>query len=239
MKRNVITPFIRLASLPMHGLSYHVDGDPPAIPDAVKAQIGAYTPEQFSAAFPKVFETVGTTAVDKYKAALPKPPDKYEVKLPEGSVLPAAVLERMTPAARELGIVSNENAQRLVALIDGEAKQVATRIAADYSPGGTVFETQRRQYEAAALSAPDLGNGSPQVLQAKVARVTAFTQKYFPEDVRKLINDTGVGNHPNFFRTMLKLADQMKEDGYVAGSTSKPAKSHAERIYGEQKEKTA
>lgn len=226
------TPFVRLASLAMHRMSLHLDGDAPALADDVKATIGGMTPEQFKATWPAVYDKIGGSAVDGFKAALPKAPDKYDVKLPAGSMLPAEVLEKVTPAARELGLISNEQVQRLIDLMDGEAKGLAQRIAADYSPGGGVYETQRKQHEAAVLAAPDLGNGSPEVLQAKVARVTSFTNKYFPDDVRKLINDTGVGSHPNFFRAMIKLADLMKEDGYVGGTVAKTVKSAAERIYG-------
>lgn len=226
-------PFVRLATLAMHKLSLHVEGgDVPVIADDVKTIIGNLTPEQFQKTWPAVFTKIGDGAVTAFKGTLPKPPEKYELKLPEGSLLPATVLERIPTAAREMGITSNEHAQRLIDLMDGESKELAQRIAADYSPGGGVFERQRTQFTEAALKAPDLGNGSPEVLQAKVARVTALATKYFPDDIRKLINDTSVGNHPGFFRAMLKIADLMREDNFVAGAVGVPRKSSAERIYG-------
>ena len=225
------TPFVRLASLTMHRLSFHDDAD---IAADVKTKIGGFTPEQFKAHWPEAFDKIGATAVDQFKTTLPKAPDKYEVKLPDGAVLTSEVLERVTPTMRAVGITSNEGAQKLVDAINSEAKLLRDRIAADFSPGGTVFESQRNQYNAAALAAPDLGNGSAEILQAKVARTTNFTNKYFPDDVRKLINDTGIGSHPGFFRAVLKLADLMKEDGYMGGPSTKPPKTHAERIYGKE-----
>lgn len=186
-----------------------------------------------AAAPPAIPDDVRTKVIEEYKATLPKAPDKYDVKLPDGSTLPATVLETVSTTARALGL-SNENAQRLADLVNSEATAVAKRLQQDYSPGGKVFESQRQTWQDAALKASDIGNGSPEVLQAHVARVTTLVQKYFPDDVRTLINDTGIGSHPGFFRGMAKLAEALKEDGWVKGPAfSGTRKSLAQRLYPE------
>lgn len=212
-----VNPFLRLSSLTMHRISAYIEGagDPPPVSDEVKKQIA-------------------DEAVAAFKASLPKAPDKYEVKLPEGSLLASTVLDRVSPLAKELGLTSNEHVQKMVDLLNGEAKALADKIAADHSPGGTVFERTRREHQNAALQAPDLGNGSTETLQAKVARVTAFTAKHFPDDVRKLLDDSGIGNDPRFLRAMIKLADLSREDGLTGGKVGGSKKSFAERIYGKE-----
>lgn len=198
--------------------------DPPVISDEVKAHISGLTADQVKEAFPKLYDSLGASLK-------PKVPEKFAVKLPEKATLSAEVLDRTTTAARELGLTSDEQAQRLVDFTNGEAQAVAERIAKDYSPGGSIFESQRQKYTEEALKASDIGEGKPEVLQARVALATTFTNKYFPEAVRKAINDTGIGNHPDFLRAILKIGEALKEDGFVTGAASRPKKTTAQRIY--------
>lgn len=207
-------------------------GTPPATPPA-DPPAPNYA-ELAKALDPKLVEHLTTSAVESFKGTLPKVPEKFDgLKLPEKAILPDAVLERTASIARELGLTSNEHAQKLVDFTHGEAAKLIEQIAADHRPGGAAYEAQAAAYQREALAAPDLGNGKPEVLQAHVARVTAFTQKYFPEPVRKLLTEHGIGNHPDFFRAVLKLANAAKEDGFEGGDSSKGGgkKSLAERIY--------
>jgi hypothetical protein len=185
---------------------------------------------------PKVVEYIGTQAIDKFKGTLPKVPEKYEgLKVPEKSMLPATVLERTTAMARELGLTDATHAQRLVDFTNTETQQVIDAVLASHRPGGAAYKAQLKEWENAALTAPDLGGGKSEVLQAKVARVTAFTNKHFPEGLRTLLTEYGLGSHPEFFRAMLKIADLSKEDSLEGGDSGKSGnKSHADRIYGKE-----
>lgn len=202
-------------------------GSTTVIPAEVKEQVGKLTVDQFKTEWPSVYEAIG-------KASVPKPPETYEgLKVPEKSVLPETVLTRTTALGRELGLTDAKHAQRLIDFTNTEAQQVLDAMLASYKPGGAKYQEQLKQWEDAALKAPDLGAGNSGTLQAKVARATAFTNKHFPEGLRTLLTESGIGSHPEFFRAMLKLADLSKEDIPESGDSGKgEKKSHAERIYG-------
>lgn len=209
-------------------------GGAPEVP-----KVGDQTLEDFAKTYPKVMEHIGTQAVTKFKDTLPKVPEKYDVKLPDKSILPPTTLERATAIARKFGLHSNEMAQELIGFTNGEVQQVVDKIIADHKPGGAAFEAQATKHKAAALADKDLGSGKPEVLQAKVARATAFTKKHFGEDVVSMINEHGIGNHPEFLKAIVKLADLAKEDGVETGDgAGKDKLSVAERIYGKDKPQT-
>lgn len=175
---------------------------------------------------------ISDAAVTAFKATLPKVPDKYEVKLPDKTMLGEKVLERTSAIAREMGLTSNEHAQRLVDFADEQLGSFAERTAAEH-------KEQVTKWEGEALKAADLGGGSAAKLQALVARATAFTNKHFPEGIRTLLNEHGLGSHPDFLRAITKLADLSKEDDVATGDSKGAAKgkSHADRIYPKQGQK--
>lgn len=181
-------------------------------------------------------EKIASEAVEKFKTGLPKVPEKYDLKLPDKSTLPAEILERTAATARKLGLTSNETAQQLVDFANGEVDTLIKQTVADYSPGGVRYKEQVTSWESEALKAPDLGGGKPEVLQAKVARVNAVVKHFFPEAARKLLDDFGIGSNPEVLRGLLKIADLAKEDGIIVGDSaqSKEKKSLADRVYGKQ-----
>lgn len=183
----------------------------------------------------KVVEHIGTQAVEKFKATLPKAPDKYEVKLPEKATLTADVLEPVSTLARKMNL-SNENAQELLAFSDGVAKSLRDKITADFSPGGAEFQKMKTQWEAESLAHPELGGGRPEVFSANIARINKLVEKVFPPETKKLLDDFGLGSNPAFLRGMAKIGLLMKEDDFIQGDSSKGTgkKSLAERIYPNQ-----
>lgn len=205
-------------------------GLPPVITDDIKKALGELTADQWKTGLPKAYEVVGNSLK-------PVIPEKYEVKLPDKAVLSSDVTDRASAVARELGLVSNAHAQRIIDFANGEAATLAAQLQADYSPGGKVFEELRQRNMAEALKAPDLGNGSPEALQAKVALTTTFMKKYFPDKVREMLDKTGIGNDPDFFRAIFKMGAGLKEDGFVAGPSkgTEPPKSRAEKLYPNMK----
>lgn len=174
---------------------------------------------------PKVIDHIKNTAVEEFKGKLPKPPEKYTVKLPDTSMLPKEVLERTTAKARELGLTTDAHAQAIIDLLDSEVQSFVKSTTAEHS-------NVVRNWEEQALKAPDLGNGRPEVLQAHVARVKRVLNKYFPESARKLLDEHGIGSNPDFIRGLSKIADAAKEDAIEVGNNAGGRKgSAATRIY--------
>lgn len=181
----------------------------------------------------KVVEAIENRGIERFKGTLPKVPDKFELKLPDKAVISDKALERTAAIARELGLTSNEHAAKVLGFANESAQSVLDQLVADHKPGGAAHKAMLEKYADEALKAPDLGDGKPEVLQAKVARATKFVQKYFPKSVQDLLTENGMGSHPDFFRAVLKMADAAKEDGAEGGDpANKGKKSAADTIYG-------
>lgn len=179
----------------------------------------------------KVIAHIESQGVEKFKGTLPKVPEKYNVKLPNNSILPETVLERTSAKAREMGLTSDAHAQGLLEFLQAEADGLLAQTAEQ-------FKTQVKEWEKAALDAPDLGNGKPENLSAHVSRVKRLTEKFFPPAARKLLDEHGLGSHPDFIRGLSKIADLAKEDLIEVGDSRVNRKgSAADRLYGGKEKK--
>jgi hypothetical protein len=169
---------------------------------------------------------IETAAIEAFKAKLPKVPEKYTIQLPKDSHLDEKALERTAAIARQLGLTEDAKAQEIANFAAAEVADMIRRTAESQT-------TRARAWEEEALKASDIGAGSPEKLQAHLARTKKLLEKFFPEGARKLIDDFGLGNNPDFLRGLTKLGVLMKEDDFIVGDSSgKRTGSAASRIYG-------
>jgi len=131
-------------------------------------------------------------------------PEKYELKLPEGSLLDASTIEKISAEAREKGL-SNEDAQ---ALLDRENMAVAA-----------YHETQMKQVEdirngwsKAAEADPEVGG---QGFKENVELARRAIERFGSEEFRKALDETGFGNHPEVIRTFVRIGKSMADDKLV------------------------
>lgn len=213
-------------------------------PEAAKPAEAAKAPEA------KAPETQGKPAAEapkveesKEKAAAeaPKPetetkptteekpvvPEKYDLKLPADSVLNAEHLEKLSAYAKEKGL-SNEQAQ---SLLERESKAVS-----DYAASQTEVLVKARDtwLEQASKDKEIGGDGFKQnsELAARVVR------RFGTDDLRKELNKTGLGNHPELVRLLTRIGKSMAEDQLILPE-GRPSgkKSTAEFFYGESANK--
>jgi hypothetical protein len=189
-------------------------------------------PIDFGSVPQDVRDAISTKAVEAFKATLPKPPEKYNIQLPKDSHLHETSLERTAAIARKLGLPKDELAQELLGLAQTEVAEFVNRTAEQH-------KQQAQKWYDDALKDAQLGNGKPEQLQAHLARTKMFLEKHFPEGARKLIDEFGLGNHPDFLRGIAKLALAAKEDGWEGGDSSgKDGRSRAERLYPKMRKTT-
>lgn len=166
--------------------------------------------------------TTLTTAAPDAPASAPttttaKPPEKYDLKLPDGTPLDSSEIEKTADYARERGL-SNDAAQELLrrdheavmGYIDRAKEQVAqwaSQAQADKEIGGDAFA----------------GN---------VETAKRFFDRFGSPALKKALNDTGLGNHPELIRLGLKAGKAMADDSFVKGGGSpETKKSPAEVAY--------
>jgi hypothetical protein len=161
----------------------------------------------------------GEKPADK-PADAPKPvvPEKYEFKVPDGMQIDSAVTEALTPAFKELGL-TQEQVNKLVepynkAMLAAEAKRDS-----DFQDW---MKTNAQNYEKSIRK--EWGNefdANLKVAQRGLARV-------FGPEGKKLLDETGLGSHPEFLKAFHTVGKMIQEDQPPAGgqpSGRKPLES--------------
>jgi hypothetical protein len=150
----------------------------------------------------------GDKAADKAPSGAP---DKYEFKAPEGHTYDPQILSAFSETAKSLNL-TQEAAQQF---LDSMAPAVAQRQQAQ-------IEAIRTEWVSKANSDAEIGGDQmPQRLSVARKALDAFGT---PE-LRELLNESGLGNHPEIIRAFYRAGKAISEDTYVGGSagSGKPA----------------
>lgn len=139
-------------------------------------------------------------------------PEKYSLKLPEGSLLQASHLEGLEAFAKERGL-SQEQAQ---ALAERESATV-----------GAFLDSEQKAFQERAAKWVDEVKADPEVGGAKFAESIEHTKRmlkqYAPPEFMKLLDDTGYGNHPALVKTLARVAKAMSDDKLVQTGVNAPS----------------
>jgi len=150
-------------------------------------------------------------------------PEEYaEFTLPEGVTLDAKLLEAFTPVAKELGL-TQEAAQKLVDLQAGTIQAEATA-------RQEAFEATLNEWRTANKADPEFGGAKWE--QTKEAAGKLIHRLGTPE-LKTLLNETGLGDHPEMIRIFHRVAQAISEDTAVnADAAGGEELTPAQRIYG-------
>lgn len=152
----------------------------------------------------------------------PKVPEKYDLKLPDGSLLEASHIERISSFAKEKGL-SNEMAQSLLEREHGAVSSYA--------------EAQKQNYNKTVDSWAKLVEADSEIggegYKKNVELASRVIKRFGSESLVKALNETGYGNHPELVRAFTRIGKAMTEDQLVMPGTQPPAKpSMEDRFYG-------
>lgn len=146
------------------------------------------------------------------QAAAPQgAPEAYEFQLPEGYELNAEVGEEFSAYAKELNL-SQDKAQVAVnmgvKLIESfQAKQLEA------------FQKQQQLWRDEVVNDKEIGG---QQLNENLSYAAKVLDTYAP-DLRQVLNDTGLGNHPAFVKAFVKIGKAISEDRLVGGAQQQGA----------------
>jgi hypothetical protein len=152
-------------------------------------------------------KAVGDKAPDAPQGA----PDKYEFKPVEGRTLDSETMSTFAEVAKELGL-TQDSAQKI---LDRMAPQMAQRQQAQ-------IESIRTEWVEASKT--DAEFGGDKIAENLAVAKKALDQFGTPE-LRALLNESGLGNHPEIIRLMYRAGKSISEDTYVgrsAGTGGKP-----------------
>lgn len=163
-------------------------------------------------------------------------PETYELELPDGMVLDEAAFALAEPVFRELNL-SNEQASKLAGLYPQLAQ--AGQTAASQAIIGEVV-AQRKAWATETQNDPTYGGANFEASKVNAARfIDQFGTSETDKDgksvnvLRRVMDETGLGNHPALFAAFAKAGAELAED--VPNDPTPPAnapKTLGEKYYG-------
>lgn len=152
-----------------------------------------------------------------------KVPEKYDLKLPEGSLLEEGAIERISAFAKQKGL-TNDQAQSLL-----EEQNSAV---SGYQ--GRIMEAHNKQVDAWAKEVeadPEVGGEN---YKKNVELASRVVKRFGDEELVKQLNKTGYGNYPGLVKLMTRIGKAMSEDQLVTGTppTKKAPVAVEDKFYG-------
>lgn len=175
-----------------------------------------FTPEQ-QAHIDGLLSTAQTTAVDKFKteaetARKAAVPEKYELKPSDGTALDPTDVDAIAAFARE-NEMSIERATSLLKHSEGIVAGLVDRQA-------KALTAQSEKWLQDAQADPEIGGDK---WNATLASAKRAMDKLAPGDdhpFRKMLNETGYGNHPEWIKAIRIFGQFLAEDRLGPGPSS-------------------
>lgn len=133
-------------------------------------------------------------------------PEKYELKMPEGSPLDKDAIARVEAYAKA-NKFSNEEAQKLL-----EVENTAVKAFADKAHAQS--EADKATWLESTKNDQEIGG---QNLSQNVEWSRRVVDKFGSPLLKQIFNDTGTGNHPELIRMLSRIGKAMGDDQLVVG----------------------
>ena len=152
----------------------------------------------------------------------PGAPEQYEFQAPEGQAFDNAVLDAYSDVARELNL-SQDDAQKL---LDKVAPVMQARQQEQIAQ-------VRDEWAQSARTDKEFGG---EKLDASLATAKKALDAFASPELKTLLNEAGLGNHPEIIRFMYRAGKSISEDRVVTGQQAPGSdKSLADKLYSNQK----
>lgn len=151
------------------------------------------------------------------RGVLGAPEGEYEFKAPEGSELDPGVMKEFGSLAKELNL-SQDAAQKIVErMAPSMSKSMTARINA-----------LRVQWEEASRNDPEFGG---QNFEANLKGINRAYGEFTTPELRTLLQDSGLNNHPEMLRLFNKIAKATGESRYIRGDAVREREDAARKFY--------
>lgn len=153
----------------------------------------------------------------------PVVPDKYDLKLPDGSLLHASHVEKIATDAKALGL-SQEQAQGML--------NRESQLRASYVEAAQEELNQKSEAWVEEIRADKELGGAEFERTAEMSK--RFIDRFADAETKQTLNDTKLGNHPGLVRMIARAAKLMSEDTMVipGAQVGVQKKSAADILYG-------
>jgi hypothetical protein len=157
-------------------------------------------------------------------------PDQYQLIAPEGLALDPVAIELATPVFRDLGL-SNEQANKLMpvagqfaqGLLDRHQRQLLGQV-----------QAERKTWLDSARNDPEIGGQHWSTTIGTAAKALDALGFGKGSAFRTLLDESGLGNHPEMIRAFQRVGKAIGEDGFERSSGIHHSKrDRAETLYPE------
>lgn len=151
------------------------------------------------------------------------PPEKYEIKLPEGETIDPKVMGEFEAVAKELGL-SNANAQKLAEFGPKIASLVANKTTETINAAKVDWHKQ-------SMNDKEFGGDK---YRENLAVAKKALDSFASPGLVSLLKETGLQMHPEVIRLLYKAGKTISEDSMVNGGNNDKTedKSPADILYG-------
>lgn len=183
---------------------------------------------QSQAATPDASATPATEAAAKAAAEAAAKPVEYTFKLPEGVEFKGELFDELKTTAKELGL-TQEQAQRVADLGAKQAQGFAAQLLEQQ-------KTLTTEWAQQTTTDKEIGGDK---LPENLAVAKKVLDTFGSPELKTLLNQSGLGNHPDIVRFMVKAGRAISEDGKLitgsAAQADRAAKPIENRLYPNQK----
>lgn len=131
--------------------------------------------------------------------------EKYEFKPPEGKEFDAELITAFSDVAKELNL-TQEAAQKVLDKMAPAMEQRQVQ----------ALETMKQSWAEASTNDQEFGG---EKLAENLSVAKKALDQFGSKELRTLLNESGLGNHPEIIRFMFKAGKAISEDKYVGQST--------------------
>lgn len=148
------------------------------------------------------------------------PPADYAFTFAEGKALEGEHLDFVKGLAKELGL-SQDQAQKLADKAISRGEEAATRQA-------EMIEAAKTEWAGAVRADKEIGG---EALDANLGIAKKALQAFGTPELTALLNESGLGNHPEIIRAFYRAGKAISEDRVILGGQGGVQKGDARRLY--------
>ncbi|MCK5236707.1 MAG: hypothetical protein KAR06_06950 [Deltaproteobacteria bacterium] len=155
---------------------------------------------------------------------------KYDLALPDGSLLDPSKLDEISAFAKENGL-SAEEAQ---AVVERESKMAGDAQASN----DKVIPALTKEWKDDAKADKEIGGDN---LTKSVELSSRVQERFGSEALGKMLEDTGFIHHPEWIRFTSRIGAIMSDDQFILAKTKdgEDEQSYADKFYGKTTKKAA
>lgn len=148
------------------------------------------------------------------------PPADYTFTFAEGKALEGEHLDFVKGLAKELGL-SQDQAQKLADKAISRGEEASARQV-------EMVEAAKAEWAGAVRADKEIGGDA---LDANLGIAKKALQAFGTPELTALLNESGLGNHPEIIRAFYRAGKAISEDGVILGGQGGAQKGDARRLY--------